>query len=66
MIYDVKCTHCISLLKNWSKLKDNYFFMQDGEMYVEVNDNIDKELIEKIEYHQSNTYWYYNRLQERS
>lgn len=32
MTYDVKCTNCISLLKNYSKLKDSYFFMQGGEM----------------------------------
>lgn len=66
MKYYVKCTNCISLLKNHSKLKDSDFFTQGEEMYIEVNDEIDKALIELIEYHQSNTLWYYNRLLERS
>lgn len=66
MIYEVKCTHCLSLLKNLKKYASANYLMTGGECYIEVNDPIDKELIEKIEYHQSNTYWYYNRLTERS
>lgn len=65
MTYDVKCTNCVSLLKNYSRLKDAYFFMQKGEMYVAVYDEIDKVLIELIEYHQGNTFRYYNMLLER-
>lgn len=65
MIYDVKCTNCLSLLKNHNRLKNSNFFMSNGEMYVLVNDETDKDLIEKIEYHQSNTFWYYKRLLER-
>ena len=64
MMYDVKCTHCISLLMNYKRLKDAYFFMAHGEAYIQVKNDVDKALIEKIEYHMGNAYWYYNRLLE--
>lgn len=66
MTHYVKCTNCISLLKNYTKLTNACYYMQGGEMYIEVDDDDTKSLIEKIEYHQSNTFWYYNRLIERA
>lgn len=49
---------------NYKRLKDAYFFMSHGEAYIQVNSDVDKALIEKIEYHMGNAYWYYNRLLE--
>lgn len=66
MNYKVKCTHCISLLKNIKALENAEYTMHDGECYIDVNDDSDKFLIERIEFHQNNTYWYYQRLSERS
>lgn len=65
MNYPTRCTHCISLLKNCTSLKNAHYYMIDCEVYIDVEERDIADLITKIEWYQESTSWYYNRLIER-
>lgn len=62
MSYEVKCTHCISLLKNLKKYANAKYTMHQGEAYIEIDDISERIYIEDIEMYQAATFKYYNRL----
>lgn len=62
MTYEVKCTHCLSLLKNLKKYANAKYTMHLGEVYIEIDDINERIYIEDIEMYQAATYKYYNRL----
>lgn len=62
MNYEVKCTHCLSLLKNLKKYANAKYTMHQGEVYIEIDDISERIYIEDIEMYQVATYKYYNRL----
>lgn len=62
MKYEVKCTNCLSLLKNLKKYANANYTMHLGEVYIEIDDINERIYIEDIEMYQVATYKYYNRL----
>lgn len=62
MNYPVKCTHCISLLKNCNATKNLHYYLNSNEMYVDVPTPSLQTLITFIEHHQRETFFYYNLL----
>lgn len=62
MSYEVRCTHCVSLLKNCKAFEKSHYYSLNNEMYIEVEDFVYSEIISAIQAHQEETYKLYNNL----
>lgn len=62
MKYKVKCTHCISLLKNLKKYAKAELCYDSEDCYIEVDKRAEVIHIEKMEMYQARTFQHYNAL----
>ena len=62
MKYKVKCTHCITLLRNLKKYADAELYYNGNECYIEVGKRAEVIHIEKMEIFQAGTFLHYNQL----
>lgn len=62
MSYPVRCTMCISLLKNSKHYKNAHYYMNAGEMYIDVQTRIEANVIELLNGYQEGAFKTYRDL----
>lgn len=62
MKYPVRCTCCISLLKNTRRYKNAYYYMNNGDMYIDVDTIEESYIIAQLNGYQEGTFRTYKQL----
>ena len=62
MKYPVRCTCCISLLKNTKRYKNAYYYMNNGEMYIDVETREESDIIAQLNFYQEGTFRTYKQM----
>lgn len=62
MNYPTRCTSCISLLKNTKRYKNAHYFMNSGEMYINVQTAEESNIIAQLEGYQEGSLRTYQLL----
>lgn len=64
MNYTVRCTHCLMLLKNLKKYAKAHFENYCEELYIDVEDEEEADIINSMEMHISITLKRYRELED--
>lgn len=62
MNYPVRCTWCISLLKNTKHYKHAHYYMLENEMYIDVNTLCEQNAITMLNGYQEGVFKVYNDI----
>lgn len=63
MNYPVKCTHCMPLLLNLKKYAFAHYYLNNGQWYIDVQDERERQIINCLEWYQEGTFEKYRDLE---